>query len=296
MKIWPNNGKILLLSRNSLASLIHSRTRVTKSSTMRMHLRTPMLQCTLTLSTSLLESSVMNATFKEDQLTSGNWTKSQASSLKRRELKMALRCTLLKKRLTLTPSCTSMCHRKLKRLLPRLPRQCKMWNLGWTRTLTRSMRNSILSSKETWLSRSCNSWFASSSSPLDLSTSSSEWQETRNRKLKSKTQTPTQTNWEPLTKTSRLSLISFLEEWTNSSSSSLQITRKIWEEQPLVRTPRWRLSTKREHNCQPGDLWLPITELTMASAATTSNTWPMKKEAVSIISTSSKRTRMTILS
>lgn len=128
--------------------------------------------------------------------------------------------------------------------------------------------NSASNSKETWHLRSWNSWLVLSSLLLDCCSFSSEWPNQIRRKFKTKKRTTRK-----LTETETLpSSISYLEEWTMITSSSLL---KIWDKfkdwtEPMpLKWPRRRIQLAKLNQEQSRRDKLQIIELTLASEVTT---------------------------
>lgn len=230
-----------------------------------------MLLFTLILLIVLLEFTPMIAISKVDQFSSGSSTRKLVSSQKREELEMALRYTLLKKRLI---------HRVSLQTTQRLLIWIKVRTLGSRLQLTHLMMSSILNNREILHLRSCNSWLDSSLLPLACFTYSLEWL----RKMSKRPKSRMLTDPEPVTTETHLSLISSLEEWTtNILSSQLKIQDKFLQ---LNLNHHFLLSNTQKLNC-----WLMLkdrcreltTGRTMASVPTIWSTWLMRKEVALMI-------------
>jgi len=188
-----------------------SKNKVKRSSTTNRNL-IRMLLFTSTLSMVLSEFSVMNKMSKEDRFLSGSLTRTLVSLSRQEELKMAQRCTSLRKRLTSTHSWKRTFQSPMENKQLRLLSHNKKSNHGRTLLPTRSTMNSTLNNKETWHSRSWNSWLDSSLSPLASSSCSSEWP----RRMSKKRETRTPAEWKHWITETPLSSISSQEEWTSS--------------------------------------------------------------------------------
>jgi len=230
-----------------------------------------MLLFTLILLIVLLEFTPMIVISKVDQFSSGSSTRKLVSSQKREELEMALRYTLLKKRLI---------HWVSLQTTQKLLIWIKERTLGSRLQLTHLMMSSILNSREILHLRSCNSWLDSSLLPLACFTYSLEWL----RKMSKRPKSRMLTEPEPVTTETHLSLISSLEEWTtNILSSQLKIQDKFLQ---LNLNHHFLLSNTQKLNC-----WQMLkdrcreltTGRTMASVPTIWSTWLMRKEVALMI-------------